>query len=83
MIRDKFQSDFSYKYYLSTEGYYFKYRKDKYDSSKIRADLYDEKTDNILKDIRVSAGYGLNHRSHHDVINAFEVFINHPHLFHG
>jgi hypothetical protein len=64
------QTDYFNTYSLSTDGYTFKYRPDKYDSDCIRADLY--KGENLVSSVRVSAGYGLPHRPHHNVINFFE-----------
>jgi len=62
------------KYHLSTEGYYFKYRYDKYDWVTVRATLYNDNGERV-NDVRVSAG-GIQEqeeKSHHDVINHFEV----------
>lgn len=67
------QQDFQAKWYLSTDGFYFKYRSDRNDSGIIRATLYKIKDDSQADDVRVSAGYGLPHKSHHDVINYFEA----------
>lgn len=61
------------KYYLSTEGYYFKYRTDKYDNKIWRATLYKEKNNERVDDVRVSEGYGLPEKTHHNVINYFEA----------
>lgn len=63
------------KYHLSTEGYYFKYRPDKYNQEALRADLFDTK-DNQLESITVkNSDYGIN-MSHTDVINRFEVMVS-------
>lgn len=69
------QTDFSTPYYLSTEGYYFKYRADRHDPLIIRATLYKEGTKEVVADIRVSEGYGRPAKSHHGVINHFEAEI--------
>lgn len=63
------------KYYLSTEGYYFIFRPDKYDQSIKRATLYRESKNEIVDDVRVSAGYGLPEKSIREVINYFEARI--------
>lgn len=63
-------------YHLSTEGYYFKYRPDNNDNKIIRATLYRTRTHERVADVRVSEGYGLKEKSHFDVINYFEVFVN-------
>ena len=61
------------KYYLSTEGYYFMYRPDKYDHEVLRATLYEDKNNNKqLSDVRVSEEYGVPMLRHHQVINYFE-----------
>jgi hypothetical protein len=61
------------KYHLSTEGYYFKYRDDKNDNSILRATLYRTKNNERVDDVRVSEGYGIAEKSHHQVINYFEA----------
>lgn len=59
-------------YHLSTEPYFFIYRKDKYDSSIIRATLYDG--ERRVDDVRVSAHQlGIPERSHHWIIEYFEA----------
>jgi 23S rRNA-/tRNA-specific pseudouridylate synthase len=63
------------KYWLSTEGLYFMYREDRYDPLAIRATLYAEKDNQQIDDVRVSAGYGLPAKTHHQVINYFEARI--------
>lgn len=70
---DEYKHDHFTKHYLSTEGYYFKYRSDKNDHKIIRATLYKPKDDSVVSDVRVSEGYGLPEKSHHDLINYFEV----------
>lgn len=59
------------KYYLSTEGYYFKYRHDKNNNQVIRATLYNV-DDKIIDDVRKTEGYGMHEKTHFDVINYFE-----------
>lgn len=59
------------QFYLSTEGYYFIYRQDKYDPLITRATLFNI-VGNKVDDIRVSAGYGQKEKTHFDVINEFE-----------
>lgn len=51
------------------------YRYDINDSSILRATLYRDKTDKAVDDVRVSEGYGLPEKSHHDIINYFEARI--------
>lgn len=63
------------KFFLSSEGFYFKYRNDKNDSRIIRATLYRTKDNSVADDVRVSEGYGQNEKGHHDVINYFEARI--------
>jgi hypothetical protein len=65
--------DFNQEYHLSTDGYYFKYRSDRHDKSIVRATLFRTKNHEIVDDVRVSAGYGLPEKSHHDIINYFEA----------
>jgi len=60
------------KWYLSTDGYYFKYREDNNNSEVIRATLYNLKNERV-DDFRVTEGYGLPEKSHHQVINYFET----------
>lgn len=73
-IMDEYKTgiDFTQKFYLSTEGYYFKYRYDNNGEEVIRASLYNLKDDRI-DDVRVSEGYGFPKKSHHDIINHFEA----------
>lgn len=61
------------RFYLSTEGYYFKYRPDRNDSRIIRATLYRVSNGEQVDDVRVSEGYDLPEKSHHDLINYFEA----------
>lgn len=64
---DQEPNELTNKFYLSTDGYFFFYRLDKYDKQKMRASLYD-------KTGRVS-DIGVNDMTHHDVINCFEARI--------
>lgn len=68
-------TNFQDKYYLSTDGYYFKYREDNNNSEIKRATLYNLKNEKI-DDVRVSEGYGIPKKSHHQVINHFEARIS-------
>lgn len=69
------EQELNRKYHLSTEGYYFKYRPDKYNPEALRADLFDTK-DNQLKSITVNnSDYAIN-LSHTDTINRFEVIVS-------
>ena len=64
------------KYHLSTEGYYFMYRKDKNDNKIWRATLYRTSNNEKVDDVRVSTHeLGVKEKSHHDVINHFEARI--------
>jgi hypothetical protein len=71
-IEEMNKTDFNTKHYLSTDGYYFKYRADNNDPNIIRATLYNDK-DIKVNDVRVSEGYGSAEKTHHQVINYFEV----------
>lgn len=66
------KNNFYDKYYLSTEGYYFKYRQDNNNPEVMRATLYNTK-DERVDDVRVTEGYGLPEKTHHDIINYFEA----------
>lgn len=66
------KTNFTDKFYLSTDGYYFKYREDNNNPEVIRATLYNLKNERV-DDVRVSEGYGLPEKSHHQIINHFEV----------
>jgi hypothetical protein len=66
--------DYGINFYLSTEGYYFQYRPDNNDRNIKRATLY-RTTGERVDDVRVSAGYGLPAKDHHQVINYFEARI--------
>lgn len=67
------------KYWLSTEGYYFIYRHDKYNENILRATLFTDK-DRQLDSIRVRSTYedsGIEwDLSHTEVINYYEVMVN-------
>lgn len=64
--------DFEQKYYLSTDGYYFKYRPDNNDPQIIRATLYNTK-DERVDDVRKTEGYGRSEMNHFNIINYFEA----------
>jgi hypothetical protein len=69
------KKNFYDKYHLSTDGYYFKYREDNNNPEVIRATLYNSKNERV-DDVRVTEGYGLPEKTHHQVINYFEVRIS-------
>jgi hypothetical protein len=48
------EQELNRKYHLSTDGYYFKYRPDKYNPEALRADLFDSK-DNKVDSLRVKS----------------------------
>ena len=64
-------TNFEDKFHLSTDGYYFKYRPDNNNSQIIRATLFNLKNERV-DDMRVSEGYGLSEKTHHQIINYFE-----------
>lgn len=66
------KTNFYDKYYLSSDGYYFKYREDNNNTEVTRATLYNLKNERV-DDVRVTEGYGLVELSHHQVINYFET----------
>jgi hypothetical protein len=66
------KANFQDKYYLSTDGYYFKYREDNNDSQVTRATLYNSRNERV-DDVRVSEGYGFPEKTHSQVINYFEA----------
>jgi hypothetical protein len=68
------KTNFQEKYYLSTDGYYFKYRPDNNNREVIRATLFNLKNEKV-DDIRVTEGYGVPEKSHHQIINYFEAGI--------
>ena len=74
----------STRYDLSTDNFYFKYAVDRYDPKIIRAKLFKkgffEQMAEPIADFRVSAGYGNEERTHHEVINHFESRITLGHL---
>ena len=59
--------------YLSTDGYYFQYRPDRYNNDIIRATLYKRANHEPVDDVRVSEGYGFPEKTHTDIINYFEA----------
>jgi len=66
------KTNFQDKYHLSTDGYYFKYRLDNNNQEVTRATLYNLRNERV-DDVRVSEGYGLPEKSHHQIINHFEA----------
>lgn len=64
--------NFYQKHYLSTDGYYFKYREDNNNSEIIRGTLYNFKNERV-DDVRKTEGYGIPEKSHHDIIKYFEA----------
>ena len=71
---EEMTEELNHKYWLSTKGYYFKYRKDIYDENIIRATLYNS-SDVRVDDVRKSEGYGSGEKTHHDIIDYFEARI--------
>jgi hypothetical protein len=67
--------DLGKPFWLSTEGFYFKYRKDRLDPEIKRATLFNERDEKVY-DLRVSAGYGMPGKDHVTVINYFETMIS-------
>lgn len=68
------QVDLYKRFYLSTEGYYFKYRPDRNNSELIRATLYNFKHE-AVDDVAKSKNSVAPERSHHDIIEYFEARI--------
>lgn len=60
-------------YYLSTDGYKFKYRRDRYTSSTIHVELFKDGAI-VHKQMAVSVDYNINW-SHHAIINTLEARI--------
>lgn len=60
------------RFHLSSDGFFFEYRQDRYDATVIRAKLFRSGELEPIADVRVSEGYGQPEKSHHDVINHFE-----------
>lgn len=68
------EQELNKKYWLSTEGYYFMYRPDKYNPEALRATLFD-KSDKQLDSITVNnKDYGIK-LNHTQVIDRFEVMV--------
>lgn len=65
-------------YYLSTEGYVFRYRTDRYDPTTTHVELF-KAGEVVHKQIAKSARYGIDH-SHGQIINALEAKITMGHL---
>lgn len=57
-------------YYLSTDGYRFTYRQDKYNPSTIHVEMF-KSGEKVHKQIAASDTYGIN-KDHHEVINELE-----------
>lgn len=72
-MQDQELFNFFKKYHLSTEGYYFIYRPDKYDREIVRATLYKTGTNDVVSDTWVTNKYGLPNRTHFNIINLFEA----------
>jgi hypothetical protein len=65
--------DFNTTFHLSTEGYCFRYRPDRYNPASVRAELFKRSTGHTLHTITVwSADHKID-MSQHDVINTFEA----------
>jgi hypothetical protein len=62
------------KYYLGDGENYFIYRTDKYNAETIRAELFDKNGEAMAKTL-VKGGMADADRSHHEVINGFEIFV--------
>jgi len=60
------------KYHLSTDGFYFKYRFDKYDKQLVRATLFNNKNE-IVDDKRVCFENEMTQKEHFKTINFFEA----------
>jgi len=69
MTTEKQQTD----YYLSTEGYTFRYRKDKYDPFTTHVEMFKEGVI-VHKQMSESKNYGV-YMNHHDVVNTLEALI--------
>ncbi len=77
MKTNNYQYQFYDKFYLSTEGYYFIYRLDKYNPFIIRAVLWSIQKNKEVSSIKVSIEDNIE-ATHTDVINHFEseLFLN-------
>ena len=62
------------KYYLGDGENYFIYRTDKYNEETLRADLFD-KNGNVITKTLVKGGMLMSNKTHHQVINEFEVAV--------
>lgn len=62
------------KYYLGDGENYFIYRTDKFNLETLRADLFDFQDEKIATTL-VKGGMTNANKSHHDIINGFEVFV--------
>ncbi|MCA0447662.1 MAG: hypothetical protein LCH54_15680 [Bacteroidetes bacterium] len=61
------------KYYLSTDGYYFVYRHDKYQITAYRVELFD-KSEKVVDSIKLCVDE-VNDKTHHQIIEKFEARI--------
>lgn len=61
-------------YHLSTDGYSFSYRHDKYNPMTIHVEMFNDDGEIVHKQMAYSVDYGVN-KSHHDIINELEVKI--------
>jgi len=62
------------KYYLGDGENYFIYRTDKFNLQTLRADLFNSKNEKVATTL-VRGGMTNADKSHHDIINGFEVFV--------
>jgi hypothetical protein len=58
------------KYYLSTEGYSFMYREDRYDKNTIHVEMFRD-GEKVHKQMAKSINYGVD-KTHHQIINELE-----------
>lgn len=61
-------------YYLSTEGFKFKYRLDRYDRFITHVELFNQSGQVIHKEMAHSLRYNIS-KSHHQIINSLEARI--------
>lgn len=61
-------------YHLSTEGYSFSYRQDKYNPMTIHVEMFNDAGEKVHKQMAESKDYGIS-KSHHEIINELEVKI--------
>lgn len=60
-------------YWLSTDGFTFRYRKDRYNPMTVHVELF-KNGDVVHKQMAKSADYGVS-KSHHEIINELEAKI--------